>query len=218
MWGVSSAAMAGLEGGSEGDKALHLTPDLKHGLAIYRVCEACHMPEGWGLEDGAFPQIAGQHREVLIKQLADIRSGNRDAPTMYPFAIAEEIGGPQSIADVAAYIATLPMNPNNGVGPGDDLAHGAEVYKHHCVKCHGDAGEGVGKEFYPRIHGQHYAYILRQMTWIRDGKRRNANSDMVRQISHFSDKDLQAVSDYVSRLRPPQKDLAPTGWRNPDFR
>ena len=36
--------------------------------------------------DGTFPQLAGQHTTVLIKQMADIRAGERDNPTMYPFA------------------------------------------------------------------------------------------------------------------------------------
>ena len=76
------------------------------------------MPEGWGRTDGTFPELAGQHRTVLIKQLTDIREGNRDNPTMYPFALPSEIGGEQSVADVTAYIAKLPMNPENGVGPG----------------------------------------------------------------------------------------------------
>jgi len=66
------------QGGGEQDAALTLKPDLENGLEVYEVCSACHLPEGWGTKEGTFPQLAGQHRKVLVKQLADIRALNRD--------------------------------------------------------------------------------------------------------------------------------------------
>ena len=105
------------KGGGEQDAALHLTPDLENGLDVFEVCSACHLPEGWGTKEGTFPQLAGQHRKVLIKQLSDIRALNRDNPTMYPFALPESIGDEQAIADVTEYIQKLKMNPDNGKGP-----------------------------------------------------------------------------------------------------
>ena len=205
------------QGGGEQDEALHLTPNHENGIEVYEVCSACHQLNGWGLDDGTFPQIAGQHYTVIIKQLADIRALNRDNPTMYPFALPSEIGGSQSIADVAEYISKLPMNPNNGVGAGDDLEHGAQLYKDNCVRCHGENGEGDNEKFYPRIHGQHYNYLVRQYQWIKDGKRRNANPDMVQQIQTFTERDTLAVLDYVSRLKPPAEMVADPDWVNPDF-
>ncbi|MCP4696599.1 MAG: c-type cytochrome [Gammaproteobacteria bacterium] len=203
---------------SEQFQAMHLPADRKNGIAVYEACSVCHLTEGWGMKDGTFPQIAGQHRSVLLKQLADIRALNRDNPTMYPFAKSESIGGTQSMADVTDYIAKLPMNPANGIGPGTNLKHGKKLYKANCVRCHGENGEGDSEKYYPRIHGQHYKYMLRQFAWIRDRKRRNANPDMVRQIAGFNDNDIIAVIDYVSRLKPPGEMLADSPkWQNPDY-
>ncbi len=101
---------------AEALEALKLAGDGEEGEEIYTVCAACHFPTGWGDPLGVFPQLAGQHTTVLIKQISDIRAKNRDNPTMYPFAM--QIEGAQDIADVCAYIQTREMNPNPRVGPG----------------------------------------------------------------------------------------------------
>ncbi len=218
----AGSASAWNEAGGEKDKALTLEPDLENGMDVYEVCSACHLPEGWGREDGTFPQLAGQHRTVLIKQLADIRALNRDNPTMYPFALPESIGDEQAIADVTAYIQKLKMTPNNGKGPWPEgtpeFEKGKKLYKDNCVRCHGENGEGNYEKFYPRIQGQHYKYMLRQFEWIEAGKRRNANPDMMKQIKDFSPDDQKMVINYVSRIPVPKEDLAPSAdWKNPDF-
>ena len=218
---IAAPAFAWNEGGGEQEAALGLTPDHENGIEVYEVCSACHLLEGWGTEDGTFPQLAGQHFGVIIKQLSDIRAGNRDNPTMYPFALESEIGGAQALADVAAYISKLPMNPENGVGPWaegtPEYDKGAKLYKDNCVRCHGEKGEGIPEKFFPLIQGQHYKYIMRQFEWIRDGKRRNANPDMVKQIADFSDEDMAHVMNFVSRQKPPADRLGPPGWENPDY-
>ena len=126
---------------AELEKAIHLEPDLENGRQVYLLCAVCHQPEGWGSTDGDYPQIAGQHRSVIIKQLADIRARNRDNPTMFPFTLLDHLTL-QQIANVSAYIARFPMTPENGRGPGDDLKHGERLYVKYCAECHGDQGQG----------------------------------------------------------------------------
>lgn len=201
----------------ETERALSLVPDTDNGLRIYRACAECHQPEGWGKPDGSVPQLAGQHRRVVIKQLADLRAGNRDDPEMAPHHSAEKIGGAQAVSDVSGYIDTLEISVATGKGAGDDLAHGEKLYADNCARCHGPEGEGDDQRYMPRIQSQHYEYLVRQLELIRDGKRGNADPEMTQQIARFSDRDVRAVMDYVSRLEPPDVFQAPPGWRNPDF-
>jgi cytochrome c553 len=214
--GGASVADDPVRAAAELEEAIHLQPDLAKGREAYLLCAVCHQPEGWGTPDGEYPQIAGQHTSVIIKQLADIRARNRDNPTMFPFTLLDHLT-PQQIADVSAYISRFPMNPENGVGPGDDLAHGKRLYETYCVECHGERGEGIAGRHMPLIQGQHYKYLVRQFEWIRDGKRRNADPEMVEQIQALTPRDVAAVMDYTSRLQPPAERVAVPGYRNPDF-
>jgi cytochrome c553 len=191
----------------EGEKneALKLKGDKTKGEEAYEICGACHLPSGAGRSDGTFPQLAGQHTTVLIKQMADIRAGLRDNPTMYPFAVT--LVDPQELADVSAYIESLCIPPSHGKYEESDaavrIAQGKTLYEKQCLECHGKNGEGDRKKFYPVIAGQHYKYLLRQMTEIRDGHRRNANLDMLRVIKTYSDDMLVAISAYQASLKMP---------------
>ncbi len=202
-------------------QAMELVGDLQRGKEIYTICAACHTTEGWGTNDGVFPQVAGQHPSVIIKQLADIRANNRDNPEMFPFAREDAIGGPQAIADVTAYIGTLLMSPNPSHGTEieseKDRAKAERMYFNKCSGCHGVNGEGDAEKFYPRIQGQHYEYLLRQLTWIQTGKRRNADKNMMRKIKRMKPEDFELLADYISRVQPPAEMVAQPGWKNPDF-
>ena len=202
---------------SEFEMALGLTPDLENGRKLYKMCVACHGPEAWGDPNGSYPQIAGQLAGVIIKQLADIRAGNRDNPIMRAFTTVRALGGAQEIADVAGYIAALPMTPYNGLGNSRYLELGKEIYQRDCADCHGYNGEGDVKKHVPVLHGQHYRYMERQYSWIRSGLRRNANKEMVEQIQGYSLKEEDAVLSYTASLLPPEEKLAKEDWQNPDF-
>jgi cytochrome c553 len=181
-------------------QATELTPNVENGKKIYPLCATCHMQNGWGKKDGSFPVIAGQHQNVLIKQLSDIRTKNRDNPTMYPFTEPSSIGGTQGISDVTAYIASMKKDPTPGIGSGKNLKLAKAIYQKECLQCHGDNGQGNNDAFFPDLKGQHYAYLLRQLKWIRDGYRKNSNPVMVSKVKSLSDEELDAVADYLSRL------------------
>jgi cytochrome c553 len=191
----------------EKNEALERKGSRKRGAVLYALCRSCHLPSGGGRSDGSIPQIAGQHSSVLIKQMADIRAGLRDNPTMYPFAAA--LTDPQDLADLAAYLEGLCIPLEHGQYEAQDavkqVANGRELYEKECRACHGPSGEGSRHKRYPVIAGQHYAYLLHQMTQIRDGQRRNADPEMVRIISKYNDDQLLAISAYQSSLVIPGK-------------
>lgn len=211
--GPPAAKQAGIESadyhwnaeGGEKMEALKLKGNAKEGKEGYEVCGACHLPSGAGRPDGTFPQLAGQHTTVLIKQMADIRAGLRDNPTMYPFA--KELIDAQELANVSAYIESLCIPSDHGKYEGPDAAiqisEGKAMYEKECIECHKANGEGDKQKFYPVLAGQHYKYLLRQMTEIRDGHRRNANPDMVTIIKKYDNKQLVAISAYQASLHMP---------------
>ncbi len=114
---------------------------------------------------------------------------------------------PQELADVSTYIESLCIPIDHGKYEGADaavkIAQGKDLYEKQCLECHGKNGEGKKDKFYPVIAGQHYKYLLRQMTEIRDGHRRNANPDMVKVIKPYTNDQLVAISAYQSSLSMP---------------
>lgn len=207
---VSGTAVAETDGEADAEMAIwsssmreaaavsELDVRLDEGRALYSVCSECHLPSGAGQADGTMPQLAGQHRSVLIKQMMDIRSGIRRNAAMYPYVASLET--PQELADVAGYIEGLPIPGDNGRGAGESLGRGKKLYSEHCESCHGASGEGRAEAFYPKLQGQHYRYLIRQLIDIAGGRRGNANPAMVEAIADFSARDVASVADYVSRI------------------
>lgn len=195
-------------------EALKRKGNVKAGRELFKAhCEACHLPTGAGQRDGSIPQLAGQHGTVLIKQLTDIRSGERYNPTMYPFA--RKLADPQAIADVAAYVVTLCIPNDSGKYQGPDaarqVAEGKLLYEKECAQCHQPNGEGLKEMFYPVLAGQHYQYLLRQMTEIHDAKRLNVPAEMFKVISKYNIAQLVAISAYQASLKTPYSMMASTG-------
>lgn len=185
-------------------RLLSVKGDPEKGREAYVICRGCHRPDASGKAEAGYPQLAGQHPSVIIKQMLDVRAGRRSSPKMHPF-ITGAVVPEEDIAHIAAYLYSLPVPTTNDKGSGRLLELGKHLYERDCASCHGKEGEGDGTKFYPRVAGQHYAYLLRESKESRDKGRRNSNPDMVRVIRHYTDDDLAAVSDYMSRLIPTAK-------------
>ena len=196
---VPFAASAASKSQSEFEKALHAKPDVAHGAELFQTCATCHGPTGNGADDGSIPRIAGQHFRVLVRQLVDYRHELRWDIRMEHYAGRGLLKDSQSIADVAAYVAMLARDAPRNVGDGSLLRHGAQVYAQRCAECHGDAGEGDGRALTPRVAGQHYAYLLRQLYDGVDGRRPNFSAGHVRILARLQRDDLVGVADFLAR-------------------
>ena len=185
-----------------------LEPDLEHGAELYRSCAACHGPDGRGTDDGEVPAIAGQHGSVLLKQLTDFRHDQRWDERMQHFTDQHHLAGAQELTDVAAYVAYLRRFPQTakGIGDGAALGKGASIYFQKCERCHGPLGQGNLLLNRPRLAGQHYGYLLRQLQETAADKRPGMDRSHVEMLRGVSPEELSGVADYLSRVSP---DLSP---------
>jgi cytochrome c553 len=141
---------------------------------------------------------------VLVKQLVDFRHERRWGEQMRSIASRHHLDGPQELLDVAAYAESLPRWPPLEGGGGDGTASnkGYVVYHRDCASCHGPLGLGDLRRMRPRLAGQRYAYLLRQLEETADRMRPGMDVEHVKLISALSTDERRGVADYLSRLSP----------------
>ena len=180
-------------------EAVRSQPNLDHGATLFRECGMCHGSSGGGAEDGSVPRIAGQHFNVLVRQLVDYRHNQRWDIRMEHYAGRRLLTDSQSIADVAGYVSQLSRDQPRKVGDGELVKRGAAVFAARCASCHGPSGEGNDSAVIPRVAGQHYDYLLRQMYDAVDGRRPNFSRAHVRLLAKLERDDLVGVADFLAR-------------------
>lgn len=70
----------------------------------------------------------------------------------------------------------------------------AETVKKRCAMCHGEKGESMAEDF-PRLAGQHEAYLAKELQDFRAGRR---EGPMVRMAKGLSDGDIAALAKYYA--------------------
>jgi cytochrome c553 len=198
MQGRTAAAIADFRA------AVELKPNMPHGAALFITCAECHGTRGRGSTDGRIPAIAGQHVSVLVKQLVDFRHDRRFDERMQEQASKHNLSGPQELLDVAAYAESLPRGAQveGGIGDGTALERGKVIYHRSCASCHGPLGLGELRRIRPRLAGQHYQYLVRQLEDTATGGRPGMDAEHVKLIGALSPEERSGVADYVSRLSP----------------
>jgi len=184
------------------------TPDLERGAGLFNGCAACHGADGGGSRDGLVPRLAGQHASVLQKQMVDYRYDRRWDPRMQAVVDQHSLS-PESIADVSAYISQLDRDVGVGTGDGGLLRQGAVSYSRSCQSCHGRAAQGDAVRAVPRLAGQHYEYLRRQIYDAIDGRRPNFSPSHVRLLARLDRDDIAGIADYLSRLGASQTESGP---------
>ena len=198
LWPADSAAQAPAK------------PDAAKGQAIAgQVCAACHAADG-NSPLAANPKVAGQFYEYLHKQLLNFKPQGAKKAERDNAVMAGMVANlsPAELRDVSAYYASQKLKP--AAARDKDLAAiGQKIYRGGvsasgvaaCSGCHGPAGAGMPSQ-YPRIAGQFPEYVEAQLKAFRSGARANDPNGMMRGVAaRMSDREIQAVSEYVAGLR-----------------
>jgi cytochrome c553 len=170
---------------------------------VTQVCSACHGADG-NSAIPVNPNLARQIPEYIAKQLANFKSGERVNAVMTGMSAGLS---PEDMANIGAYFWR--QTPKPGVASNQELAMlGQSLYRGGnaatgvpaCAGCHSPDGAGIPKQ-YPRLAGQHAEYTVAQLKAWRSGERANDPNKMMRMISaKLSDREIQAVSEYIAGL------------------
>ena len=143
--GLMSAAQAG---------------DAVAGKTKAATCGACHGADGNSLAP-SFPKIAGQGERYLVKQITEIKNGDRQVPEMLGFVMGLS---ETDIADIAAYYAS--QKASGGAADAALVEAGKRIFLGGneatgvpaCIACHSADGKGIAAAGFPRVAGQHATY------------------------------------------------------------
>jgi cytochrome c553 len=198
---VSSFSAFAADAGHEPAKAAK--PDLAKGEASYgAICASCHGADG-NSGTPAYPKLAQQHPEYLVKQLQEFKSDKRSNAIMKGFASALS---DEDMKNIAYWVTAKKAKP--GFAKDKELVTlGERIYRGGiadrqvpaCAGCHSPNGAGIPSQ-YPRLSGQHGEYAIAQLTAFRDGIRKNS-LQMSQVAAKMNDREIKAVSDYIAGLR-----------------
>ncbi len=177
--------------------------DIEAGKASAAVCAACHGQNGIS-SNPMWPKLAGQHAYYIEKELHDFRSKKRNDPTMAPMVAGLT---DVDIENLAAYFASVPSTVE--AASADKIKLGEKIYRAGkvdnglpaCIACHGPNGAGSAPARFPRIGGQHAAYLSKALKDFKAETRNNDHQAMMRDIAgRMNNKEIEAVSSYISGL------------------
>lgn len=190
--------------------AAELKGDVAKGKEIAtNICAACHAADG-NSGVAMYPKLSSQFSNYIFHQTKDIKEGKRTtgaAASMVPLVMGLS---DQDIADVAAFYAK--QFPKAGeTNPKENPELGAKIFRGGladkkvpaCMSCHGPNGAGMpggGADVvaYPRLGGQHAAYIIAQMNAYKSGQRTHSVMSDIAQ--RMSDEDVKAVANFIQGL------------------
>jgi cytochrome c oxidase subunit 2 len=180
--------------------------DAVAGQALFAVCAGCHGAQGEGNPAMNAPKLAGQGEWYLKRQLVHFKQGARgvndkDVYGKIMAPMAATLADDAAVANVAAYIKTLPDKPAPVTVKGDPK-HGESRYTT-CRTCHGSNAQGIEATNAPRLKGMSDWYLVTQLKNFRENIRGAHPQDMYgSQMALMAAmlKDDQAISDLVAYI------------------
>ena len=172
------------------------------------VCAACHGMDGNSVYPD-IPSLAGQGEHYLREQLTEFRAQSRNGVMG---AVAAALSA-ADIRNLAAYFSREIAKPGVAtdaalVGAGEAIYRAGVPARDvpACASCHSLDGEGLAPEF-PRLAGQHVAYVTRQLRAFRSDARDSNPNAMMRVLAHkLSDANIDAVAQYIAVLNRRERD------------
>lgn len=169
------------------------------------LCSACHGSNGISFQD-EWPNLAGQHKTYLIKQLNDMKKGStRKNGSMSPILATLST---KDIDDLAAYYAKMPRSQKtlSSTPPprGEQLYRRGDLSNRiiACSTCHGPGGTGNEQAGFPIIAGQHAQYVSAQLSAFKKGQRKNDLNHVMHDLcQNLSQEDMDAVAQYIETLK-----------------
>jgi cytochrome c553 len=179
------------------------------------ACARCHGLQGEGSRAGGVPSIAGQKPEYIAMTLTDYALGTRPSGIMGPIATYLTGAEKQKLAE---YYSTL----GSGLTPSGE-SRGETAFAEPrmlqlgsaiatvgipslsipaCEACHGPNGAAAEKNArYPKLAGQHFAYLEQQMKLWRAASRGGTfDQIMATVVRNITDEQIRAVSLYYASL------------------
>lgn len=179
--------------------------DAVAGKPLYAVCAACHGAQAEGNPALHAPKMSGQGDWYLQRQLKSFKQGARGThakdvfgKTMAPMAAT--LADDTAIANVSAYIQTLPDKPAPTTVKGNANV-GKARYASSCAACHGRIGQGIQALNAPALKGMSDWYLVTQLNNFKQGIRGAHPKDMYGpQMTLMANvlRDEKAINDLVA--------------------
>jgi cytochrome c553 len=159
------------------------------------ICVACHGPGGNSTLP-AFPILAGQTSRYLYLQLRDFQEGRRSDPSMDP--IVKDLTRDE-LRELADYFSKQKPLPQTFKVDAEKARLGKlKADETLCTMCH--LGGFSGQNEIPRVAGQHYDYVVKQLRDFKSKKRTNDAGNMTSVSNTLNERDIENLAHYLVGL------------------
>ncbi len=175
--------------------AATLATSAQEAPAKAAVCTACHGAAGNSTQP-LIPGLAGQTSRYLYLQLRDFQEGRRKDPQMSAMAVGLTRDEMRELADYFSRQkpVSLPFKPD----PQKAVLGKQKADETLCTMCH--LGGFLGQNEIPRVAGQHYDYVVKQLADFKARRRTNDAGTMTSVANTLSDADIENLAHYLAGL------------------
>ena len=169
------------------------------------VCASCH-GEGGRSQKAEFPHLAGQSAQYLSAQLKDFRAQQRSegGTKAYMWGVSALLDD-KAIETLSEYYAAQAPAAGHASASPAVLKLGRAIFEkgiparnvRACASCHGEKAEGAAS--FPRLAGQHAAYLQRQLQTF--GTRLRPHGVLMKaEVAGMKPAEIKAVAAYLQSM------------------